>query len=85
MRSCEPLASIAGMDAKPPSIRPARSDELPLLVEIERATGAIFRDLGMDAVADDDPGSVEELAAFQRGAVPSSTQTAKGARLRISS
>lgn len=66
MRSCAPLASIAGMDAKPP-FRPARSDELPLLVEIERAAGAMFRDLGMDGVADDDPGSVEELAAFQRG------------------
>jgi GNAT superfamily N-acetyltransferase len=26
----------------------------------------MFRDLGMDKVADDDPGSVEELAAFQR-------------------
>ena len=46
-------------------IRPAHGDELPLLIEIERAAGAAFRDLGMDAVADDDPGSVEELAAFQ--------------------
>ena len=67
MRSWGPLASIAGMDAKPPPIRLARSDELPLLIEIERAAGAVFRDLGMDAVADDDPGSVEELAPFQRG------------------
>jgi GNAT superfamily N-acetyltransferase len=66
MRSCAPLASMAGVDAKPPPIRPARSDELPLLIEIERAAGAMFRDLGMDAVAEDDPGSVEELAAFQR-------------------
>jgi GNAT superfamily N-acetyltransferase len=55
------------MDAEPPAIRLAREDELPLLIEIERAAGAIFRDLGMDAVADDDPGSFEELAAFQRG------------------
>jgi GNAT superfamily N-acetyltransferase len=47
-------------------IRPAREDELPLLIEIERAAGAMFRDLGMNAVADDDPGSIEELAPFQR-------------------
>jgi hypothetical protein len=39
------------MDAEPPPIRPAREDKLPLLIEIERAAGAIFRDLGMDAVA----------------------------------
>jgi GNAT superfamily N-acetyltransferase len=34
------------------------------LVRIELAAGAAFRDLGMDAVADDDPGSVEELAPY---------------------
>jgi GNAT superfamily N-acetyltransferase len=52
--------------ATPRQIRPARGDELPLLIEIERAAGAMFRDLGMDAVADDDPGSIEDLAPFQR-------------------
>ena len=32
-----------------------------MLVEIERAAGETFRALGMELVADDDPGSVEEL------------------------
>jgi GNAT superfamily N-acetyltransferase len=35
-----------------------------LLIEIERAAGAAFRSLGMDLVADDDPGSPEELAPY---------------------
>ncbi|HEY2778692.1 MAG TPA: GNAT family N-acetyltransferase [Gaiellaceae bacterium] len=48
-------------------IRTARPDELALLVEIERAAGALFRSLGMDAVADDDPGSVEGLAPYAEG------------------
>jgi len=34
------------------------------LVGIEVAAGAAFRDLGMDAVADDDPGSVDDLALY---------------------
>jgi GNAT superfamily N-acetyltransferase len=42
-------------------IRAARTDDLAELVEIERAAGAAFRSLGMDLVADDDPGSVAEL------------------------
>ncbi|HEY1368212.1 MAG TPA: GNAT family N-acetyltransferase [Gaiellaceae bacterium] len=45
-------------------IRVARPDELALLVEIERAAGESFRSLGMDTVADDDPGSVEQLAPY---------------------
>ena len=45
-------------------IRPARADDLATLVEIETAAGGAFRDLGMDAVADDDPGSVEDLAPY---------------------
>ena len=45
-------------------IRPARADDLATLVEIETAAGGAFRDLGMDAVADDDPGSVEDLALY---------------------
>ncbi|MDQ2585566.1 GNAT family N-acetyltransferase [Saccharothrix yanglingensis] len=36
-------------------IRPARPDELPLLPEVERASGEPFRDHGMPEVADDDP------------------------------
>ena len=45
-------------------IRVARRDELALLVAIERAASESFRSLGMDLVADDDPGSVEELARY---------------------
>ena len=45
-------------------IRAARPDELELLVAIERAAGESFRSVGMDLVADDDPGSVEELAPY---------------------
>jgi GNAT superfamily N-acetyltransferase len=46
------------------TIRAARTDDLALLVEIERAAGETFRSVGMDLVADDDPGSVEELAPY---------------------
>lgn len=45
-------------------IRRARMDELPLLRDIEQAAGASFFDLGMAAVAEEDPLSVAELAAF---------------------
>jgi GNAT superfamily N-acetyltransferase len=45
-------------------IRAARPDDLPELVDVEIAAGLPFRDLGMDAVADDDPGTVAELATF---------------------
>jgi GNAT superfamily N-acetyltransferase len=34
------------------------------LIEIERLAGSMFRSLGMDLVADDDPGSADELAAY---------------------
>jgi GNAT superfamily N-acetyltransferase len=46
------------------SIRAARPDDLALLVEIERTAGETFRSVGMDLVADDDPGSAEELAPY---------------------
>jgi len=36
-------------------IRPARPDDLVALAEIERAVGAAFARLGMQAVADDEP------------------------------
>jgi GNAT superfamily N-acetyltransferase len=49
------------------SIRAARRDDLPELVEIERVAAERFRSLGMDLVADDDPGSVEELAPYADG------------------
>lgn len=46
------------------SIRVARAGDLDVLVEIERAAGETFRSLGMDLVADDGPGSVEELTPY---------------------
>jgi GNAT superfamily N-acetyltransferase len=47
-------------------IRAARTDDLPSLIEIERAAGETFRSLGMDLVADDDPGIIEELKPYAR-------------------
>jgi GNAT superfamily N-acetyltransferase len=44
--------------------RTARGEDLVRLIEIERAAGESFRALGMDLVADDDPGSVEELSRY---------------------
>ena len=49
------------------AIRNAHSEELAALVEIERAAGEMFRPLGMDVVADDDPGSVEQLLPYVEG------------------
>ena len=46
-------------------IRAARSDELETLREIERAAGSIFRELGMEAIADDEPPSTATLAVLQ--------------------
>ena len=48
-----------------PVVRLARPADLPRLREVEVAAGALFRDVGMAAVADDDPPSLRELAAFQ--------------------
>ena len=47
-------------------IRPSRADDLEHLPDIERAAGEPFRELGMAAVADDDPPTVRELAVFQQ-------------------
>jgi GNAT superfamily N-acetyltransferase len=47
------------------SVRPARSDDLETIVEIERSAGEMFRSVGL--VPDDDPGSVEELVPYQTG------------------
>ena len=46
-------------------IRAARPDDLAVLRELERVAGAPFRDLGMTAVADDEPLSIADLADFQ--------------------
>jgi hypothetical protein len=46
-------------------IRSVRGEDLPRLRDLEWAAGAIFRDLGVDAIADDEPLSIGVLAAFQ--------------------
>jgi GNAT superfamily N-acetyltransferase len=42
-------------------VRPARTDDVPRLRDIERAAGELFRPLGMARVADDDPPPAEAL------------------------
>jgi GNAT superfamily N-acetyltransferase len=49
-----------------PEIRPARADELPLLQEIERAAGRPFAEIGMAAIAEDEPPSLATLGEYQR-------------------
>ena len=50
------------------TVRPARTDELEVLRALEVAAGAAFRDLVMDAVADDAPPSTVVLReALERG------------------
>ncbi|MEV6907313.1 GNAT family N-acetyltransferase [Amycolatopsis sp. NPDC051071] len=46
-------------------IRPATTEDLPALQDIESAAGEPFRALGMEAIADDDPPSIADLAAYQ--------------------
>ena len=46
------------------SIRAARPDDGATLQAIERAAGERFRDVGLGFVADHDPGSTDELAAY---------------------
>lgn len=48
-------------------IRLARLDDLPALIDVELDAGALFREVGMAEIADHDPGSVAELAAYQSG------------------
>lgn len=50
----------------PSRVRPATAEELPLLQDIERATGAPFRDLGMTEIADDAPPPLEALERYRR-------------------
>ncbi|MGW3039657.1 GNAT family N-acetyltransferase [Kitasatospora sp. NPDC001159] len=45
-------------------IRAVARDELPLLVELERAAGAPFAAIGMPEIAEDDPGTPEDLAHY---------------------
>lgn len=46
-------------------IRLARPEDLPALIDVEVEAGALFREVGMAAIADDDPGSVAKLAEYQ--------------------
>ena len=46
-------------------IREASLTDLPVLRDIERAAGVPFRDVGMAAIADDEPPTIEELTAYQ--------------------
>ena len=45
-------------------IRAARREDLDALRDIERAAGQRFRHFGLDAVADDEPASIEELQDY---------------------
>ncbi|MEU5682451.1 GNAT family N-acetyltransferase [Streptomyces venezuelae] len=47
-------------------IRPVTAAELPALQDIERAAGEPFRYLGMAAIADDEPPTIEELDGYRR-------------------
>jgi len=50
------------------SLRDANFTDLPRLQEIERHAGEVFRDVDMNAVADDEPLSVESLRSYvERG------------------
>ncbi|MEV0031358.1 GNAT family N-acetyltransferase [Nocardia sp. NPDC050793] len=48
------------------SIRPATETDLPVLRDIERAAGKPFAEIGMTAVADDEPPTLATLREFQR-------------------
>jgi GNAT superfamily N-acetyltransferase len=47
-------------------IRPGRETDLPGLRALERAAGEIFREVGMDSVADDEPPTLSELRRYLR-------------------
>jgi GNAT superfamily N-acetyltransferase len=47
-------------------IRPARVEDVAFLPAIERAAGAAFLEVGMAAIADDEPLPVSELLAYQQ-------------------
>lgn len=49
-------------------IREAKAKDLPKMRDIEVAAGEAFRTLGMGAIADDAPPSLESLAVYQQDA-----------------
>lgn len=48
------------------AIRPARPEDLTAMQLVERSAGEPFRELGMDAIADDEPPRIEHLAQYQQ-------------------
>ncbi|MGW6846163.1 GNAT family N-acetyltransferase [Streptomyces sp. NPDC054958] len=48
------------------TVRPARPTDAAVLQDIERAAGRCFRDIGMPEIADDEPPTLDELAAYRR-------------------
>ncbi|HZZ52286.1 MAG TPA: GNAT family N-acetyltransferase [Pseudonocardia sp.] len=47
------------------SIRPVTREELPLLRELERASGEVFRQLGMVEIADEEPLALSDLEHYE--------------------
>ncbi|WP_031086742.1 GNAT family N-acetyltransferase [Streptomyces sp. NRRL WC-3549] len=47
-------------------IRPAHRAEFPLLQDVERAAGELFRTVGMHTIADDEPPPLDVLEDFAR-------------------
>ena len=54
-------------DNEPVRIRDATEADLPALRDIERAAGAVFTEVGMPEIADDEPLPLAELAGYQQG------------------
>lgn len=60
-------------------VRAVRDEDLPVLREIERASGERYREFGLDQVADDEPASIEVLADYASGGRAWVAQDADGA------
>ena len=48
----------------PPPLRPLRTHDIARVQQIEREAGQAFREVGLPAIADDDPYDVDELEAY---------------------
>jgi GNAT superfamily N-acetyltransferase len=59
--------SEASQDVMVVRVRPSRSEEGPVLRTIEKEAGERFRTIGMESVADHEPPSEEDLAAYAIG------------------
>ena len=64
----EPASWLTGRDGVPAgvhvTIRPAVVADGPALRDVEREAGELFREVGMDHIADDEPPSETTLAAY---------------------